>query len=125
MGVFCCLYSERIILNIKGALLAACICVLIIRTDKFYWCFPVFFSYVLLAAVFGKTSAAAVRLNHLSGNISYEMYLCGFVIQQGIVALMGGRMDPHVNMAVCIPLDILCGYCLSRLINRKENMRRG
>lgn len=55
------------------------------------------------------------------GDISYEMYLVGFPIQQIIIAIFGGNMNPYLNMAIALPLDILIGYIVYKLVNFKKN----
>lgn len=56
----------------------------------------------------------------LLGDISYEMYLVGFPIQQVIIALNGGMMNPYLNMAIALPVDIVIGFIIYKIINFKN-----
>lgn len=54
------------------------------------------------------------------GDISYEMYLVGFPIQQAIISLFGGTMNPYLNMAIAIPIDIIVGYIVYKIVNFRK-----
>lgn len=53
------------------------------------------------------------------GNISYCMYLIGFPIQQTIISLYGGTMNPFLNIVIAIPIDIALSYILYNLIEKR------
>lgn len=50
------------------------------------------------------------------GEVSYGMYLCGWPIQQILCMQFGGTMKPLVNFFLALPLAVLCGYLLNRLV---------
>lgn len=56
----------------------------------------------------------------LLGDISYEMYLVGFPIQQAIIAFNGGTMNPYMNMAIALPVDIIVGFIVYKIIHFKK-----
>lgn len=50
-------------------------------------------------------------------NISYEIYLYSFFIQQLICYLFGGSMNPIVNIIIAIPVTILIAYVSNKVLN--------
>ena len=52
------------------------------------------------------------------GNLSYDIYLCGWPIQQMIISLFGGSMLVGMNILISIPLSILVGYITYRLVEK-------
>lgn len=69
-------------------------------------CFP----YILLYFCFGLHQIPE-KIGNI-GNLSYGIYLCAFPIQQWIVYMSGGSMNPFVNMLLAIPAAIVCGELL-------------
>lgn len=63
------------------------------------------------------------KLLILMGNISYPMYLVGFIVQQCIVDIFGGTMDPYLNFIISLPLSIVFGYFIY-IINKVCILRR-
>ena len=58
--------------------------------------------------------------NHLAslGNLSYDIYLCGWPIQQMVISLFGGSMLVGMNILISIPLSILVGYITYSLVEK-------
>lgn len=52
------------------------------------------------------------------GNLSYDIYLCGWPIQQMIISLFGGSMLVGMNILISIPLSILFGYITYSLVEK-------
>lgn len=52
------------------------------------------------------------------GNLSYDIYLCGWPIQQMIISLFGGSMLVGMNILISIPLSILVGYITYSLVEK-------
>lgn len=52
------------------------------------------------------------------GNLSYDIYLCGWPIQQMIISLFGGSMLVGMNILISIPLSILVGYISYSLVEK-------
>lgn len=54
----------------------------------------------------------------LLGNLSYDIYLCGWPIQQMVISLFGGSMLVGMNILISIPLSILVGYITYSLVEK-------
>lgn len=52
------------------------------------------------------------------GNLSYDIYLCGWPIQQMVICLFGGSMLVGMNILISIPLSILVGYMTYSLVEK-------
>ena len=52
------------------------------------------------------------------GNLSYDIYLCGWPIQQMIISLFGGSMLVGMNILISIPLSILVGCITYSLVEK-------
>lgn len=52
------------------------------------------------------------------GNLSYDIYLCGWPIQQMVISLFGGSMLVGMNILISIPLSILVGYITYSLVEK-------
>lgn len=52
------------------------------------------------------------------GNLSYDIYLCGWPIQQMVICLSGGSMLVGMNILISIPLSILVGYMTYSLVEK-------
>lgn len=52
------------------------------------------------------------------GNLSYDIYLCGWPIQQMVISLFGGSMLVGMNILISIPLSILVGYITYNLVEK-------
>lgn len=50
------------------------------------------------------------------GDISYEIYLVGFPIQQMVVSLFGGNMDPRINLLYSLPIAIIIAYIIHEIL---------
>ena len=75
-----------------------------------------FLPYILIYVAFGTKK----KLSYFGRKyeISYGMYLCAWPIQQTIVMLFGGKMNPIVNFLISIPMIITAGLLLQILENR-------
>lgn len=52
------------------------------------------------------------------GKISYAMYLIGFIIQQSVISIFGGVMNPFLNFVISIPLTIIFGIIIYEISNK-------
>ena len=52
------------------------------------------------------------------GKISYAMYLTGFIIQQSIISIFGGMMNPFLNFVIAVPLIIIFGIVIYEIKNK-------
>lgn len=75
-----------------------------------------FLPYILVYIVFGlKWKWSRFAEKH---EISYGMYLCAWPIQQTIVMLFGGSMNPILNFFISIPFVLMAGYLLNILVEK-------
>lgn len=114
MGILFYVYRDKIEFHKKGVICNLLVVVLCgvagILDVGLVLCFP----YLLLYVCFGIPQVPE-KIGKL-GNISYGIYLCGFPIQQFLVARSGGIMSPYVNVLLAIPLAILGGYLIYSLV---------
>lgn len=73
--------------------------------------------YMMITLLSGKKQISK-RIAGL-GNWSYGMYLTGFPIQQMLISLNGGEMNPYANFICAIPLAMIAGFLIFLLC---ENM---
>lgn len=53
-----------------------------------------------------------IKYEFIIKDISYYIYLCAFPIQQIIVCLYGGKMNPYTNICIAIPISIVIGIAM-------------
>jgi len=75
-------------------------------------CLPYVLVYLAFAAKRKYSQFGAKR------EISYEMYLLGFPVQQTVTMLFGGSMYPVVNFCISLPLDLLGAWLLKICLDR-------
>ena len=115
-GMVCFIYKDKIVIKPWIALLSAVILVLSavvgVLGIAIFFCFP----YLMMYLGFGtkhKFSGFAKR-----GEFSYGIYLCGWPIQQMVCQSFGGQMNPYVNVLLSLPIAVICGFLLNRLVER-------
>lgn len=116
IGILLYVYRDKIVLNGKIALLGAAFIVVTAVFSNINIAMILAFPYVLMYVCFGMKQVSE-KLGRL-GDLSYGMYLCGYPIQQVNVIVMGGKMNPYVNMIISIPITILIAAILYRLIEK-------
>lgn len=117
MGVCSYLYAKSIYINKRFGCVMLLLCIVSTITPFSKIILFITLPYIVLCFCFSKRDNRKGVMCCL-GNYSYEMYLCGFVIQQCIVQIFGGQMNPYINIILCVPLDILAGYLLYNLVNK-------
>lgn len=109
-------YRDRVPLSvwIALALLAATVLLRWITSDPTLM--SVAFPYLTLYLALG------LRLPHdptrWTGDLSFGIYGYAFPVQQGVVALHGGRADPMLVMLYSVPIVLILAVCSWRLIER-------
>lgn len=114
-GMLCDVYRKRIF--IKTPYVLGCIIgiILSIRLGNLQYGLFLFWPYILLWLAFGtRKKWNSFGKKH---EISYAMYLCAFPIQQFVVMLFGGSMNPIINFLICLPCILGVGWLLTILID--------
>jgi len=114
-------YSERIKLN---WIVGACFCLVMIclcKTGLFNMGMVLLFPYAICSISLGLK-----QIPKLPGllNASYEMYLCGWPIQQIVVLFFNGNMMPWLNFLITMPLDILLGWLIMFMVEKSQRSQR-
>lgn len=118
------IFRDRIVLSKKlffSFLLL--FCVLFVIGFSYYACI-IFLPYIILFLSYGCPQKCK-RLK-LLGDCSYELYLWGFVVQQCVVEVYGGSMEPVWNAIISIPIVILLGFVTHNMLmkfSRKKEVR--
>ena len=120
-GVCAYTWRDRIRLSFRTALLCLfLLAVLILHFRRPALGLTLFGSYLVFWLCFGVKQ---VRLP--LPNISYEIYLFGFPIQQSFTAVFGGMMNPYLNMALSIPVVLVLAWLAERFVERPLLRRLG
>lgn len=53
------------------------------------------------------------------GKYSYGIYLCGYPVQQTIVSLCGGSMNPYCNMLLAVPAACILGATVYHVVEKR------
>ena len=124
VGVLFAIYRDYIIMNYWWFIVSLVLFGILGYLGYLKLGFVLFFSYSLIYVAFGSREL----FPHVwkSGNWSYAMYLCGFPIQQAVVAMNGGRMNPYINMIITIPIIIFIAILLYETIEKRvsENLNK-
>ena len=80
--------------------------------------FIIGFTYSLIYIAFGARSVKNIIWK--SGNWSYAMYLIGFPIQQVIIDIYGGDMNPYINIVIALPIIVVCSIILYEMIEKRS-----
>lgn len=115
VGVIYCDYAENIILNQWLAFFAFFVLILGCRFGFLNYAMMVCLPYMIVTFMLGWKQT---KWKFDIFMISYEMYLLGWPIQQCFVHLFGGQMNPYLNFALTLPIDIILAYLLYKGIER-------
>ena len=117
MGILYEVYKEMIILDSK-IFVASIVLFGIASVCGFLKVgFVLFLNYSLIYFAFGCKDMC--KRVWKSGNWSYAMYLCGFPIQQAIISIYGGEMNPYMNILISIPIIIVVSIILYGFVEKK------
>lgn len=115
-GSFYWIYRDKITMNNTYFLISLVAFVLLIVLGYGQVASFLFVPYLTLYIAFCLPQCNN-RLASL-GNISYDIYLCGWPIQQMVISLFGGSMLVGMNILISIPLSILVGYITYSLVEK-------
>ena len=114
VGMLCYVYRDKISLKLSGALISLAALVLSAWAGILGITIFLFLSYFLFYIGYGTTHKFSNFAKY--GEVSYGMYLCGWPIQQIICMINGGSMMPVLNFVITLPLAIVCGFILNKLV---------
>ena len=125
-GMMAYLIKDKIRLDGRYAIIALVAIIISLFTPVFSLVFVVAFPYILMYLSW-KAPQIPEKIGNL-GNLSYGVYLCAFPIQQTVVYLNGGSMNPYGNMLISLPCAIAVGLAVyliaekmfDRAINKKK-----
>lgn len=115
-GSFYWIYRDKITMNNTYFLISLVAFVLLIVLGYGQVASFLFVPYLILYIAFCLPQCNN-RLASL-GNLSYDIYLCGWPIQQMVISLFGGSMLVGINILISIPLSILVGYITYSLVEK-------
>lgn len=115
-GSFYWIYRDKITMNNTYFLISLVAFVLLIVLGYGQVASFLFVPYLTLYIAFCLPQCNN-RLASL-GNLSYDIYLCGWPIQQMVISLFGGSMLVGINILISIPLSILVGYITYSLVEK-------
>lgn len=116
LGMLFYVYRDRIQLTKKGATISFLIIVVFGFLGVLDIGLLMGFPYLLLYVCFALPQVPE-KLGSM-GDMSYGIYLCGFPIQQMLVASNGGEMSYYSNIMLAIPLTFIAGYFVYRFVER-------
>ena len=115
-GSFYWIYRDKITMNNTYFLISLVAFVLLIVLGYGQVASFLFVPYLTLYIAFCLPQCNN-RLTSL-GNLSYDIYLCGWPIQQKVISLFDGSMLVGMNILISIPLSILVGYITYSLVEK-------
>lgn len=77
--------------------------------------------YVLLPFVviwFGSLSTPLIRATGRHGDLSYGVYIYAYLVQQGVIAVIGFRQPYLLLLGVSAAMTLLCAFASWRLVER-------
>lgn len=116
-------YTYRRYINIRLNKVLVCIAGLVfsILLSNLHYGILIFLPYILTYLAFG-TKRKLCEFGR-KREISYEIYLCAFPIQQTVIMLFGGSMNPVLNFLLSLPISLFCALLLNLLIKHKIKLR--
>lgn len=118
VGVMYAIYRQFVKLDFRLFLLSLVIFVLCGFWGILKVGFIIGFTYSLIYIAFGARSVKNIIWK--SGNWSYAMYLIGFPIQQVIIDIYGGDMNPYINIVIALPIIVVCSIILYEMIEKRS-----
>lgn len=115
-GMLYYVYREKIRLRWQAALLSLAALAAFTYMGVLDSTIFVFLPYLLFYIGYGTKHKFNNFAKH--GEVSYGVYLCGWPIQQIICMQFGGAMEAWKNFLLTLPLAVLCGYLLNKLVEK-------
>lgn len=110
--------AKYVIIDCRIAFLFLVILGICCKTGGLNAAFILLSPYIILSLSFGVKQT---RMESVLLQISYEMYLVGWPIQQVITSFFGGTMQVWLNIVLTIPVDIVIGFLLYKLVAVMES----
>ena len=120
IGVLLYIYREKVFLSEKCAVICGFILCVFAWLDKLEWVILPCLSYVLMYIGFGIKLPKNKFIEEYE--ISYQVYLLGFPVQQIICQVFGGCMNPYVNFLLSVPVTCVLGLILYTTVDCKISL---
>lgn len=75
---------------------------------------------VLFYLIFDRKCELRIKRN--LPDYTYEIYLCAYPIQQALVAINGGSMNPILNFIIALLLASVMGICIKGIEDKIKNI---
>lgn len=128
IGILIYLFKDKINLNFKLFIIVI-IFYFVFLLCNFYDISKILtLPYIIIYLCYG-IKPVLKKYSNTMGEISYQMYLWAFFIQQVIVKLYNGTMNPYINMLLAIPITCIVAFVQVRyienpLINFMKNIKK-
>ena len=102
-------------IDIKGFLISLLLFVIFLITRNYYLINIAFIFFLPIVIMYISTTIVLKGNDIISfiGESSYTVYLFGFVVQQCVVSIFGGKMNPYLNFGVSLLFSLLLGFILN------------
>lgn len=117
VGCMYFLYKDKIILNPFISIIML-IALPFLRTNNLFNVFSlIFIPYIIVSLMLGTRQ---IGFNNKIFNISYEMYLLGWPVQQMVNSVFKNN-TPFLNTIISVPIDIILSYILYAIVEHILN----
>lgn len=120
IGIVGYTYFKRINLKISILLVFLLIGFVLINLNMYNFLIYLVVPYLIF--FLGYFKKIKIYIFNYLGNFTYEIYLLGFIIQQTICYIFGGKMDVYLNMSLSIifviPLAIIVNEISKKMTNK-------
>lgn len=120
-GTLYCDFADKIVLNIKIAVVFVGIVIISAFVGGFNIAIILLLPYIVVTFALGTKQ---LRSRGILYNISYEMYLVGWPIQQILFMISNEKMKPVINICLSIPIDIILAFLLYKFTQRLEDLHK-
>ncbi|WP_392887982.1 acyltransferase family protein [Eubacterium limosum] len=117
LGVGYYLYQDKIVLNIKIAVVSCFFIILGRFIGLFDLIFVMLFPYIMFVIGYGTKRKFSNFASH--GEFSYGIYLWGWPVQQAICQFFGGKMNPYINAILAMIIALALGIITYFLVDKR------